>query len=493
MTELPGSEPTLEAYVPDPVRRRRTGRAWAAAVAGVGAAVAGVVAVVSLSSAGGSGTPEAAVRKLVSAVASEDVLGALEALAPAERTGLADRLRDFAGELGRLGVLAGGLDLGRVAGADVQVDGLTLRTEPLAGGVAVVVVTGGTGRVVIDPAVPALGPAAHRLLGTGPVRSPAPLDLGSRGLRLATVRRDGGWFVSLAYTAAEALRRDAGAAVPSFGRGVTPRGEPSPEALVRELARAGAALDVRRLLELTAPGEADALHDYAPLFLPDVERAVADAKARGVRPEVTALELHAERTGSSARVTVDRLDVGVATAAGAWTFGYDGRCIRLTSPSPGGWFAYAPDTGGPAPASRPGEVCRTGDGPARSLRSAFDFFTLTVVERGGAWYLSPAGSYLDVVIASLRATTRQELEEGPAELGAYLLWTRLVPSPFGVIEPLLFGDGGADGGYTCPDAGGPCGEPSVAPLEPGPAPPASAPGVRPPGPSPTLAVETSLP
>ncbi len=119
------TEDDLGPYVPAPPAsgpdRPRRGAKVAVAAGLAVALVAGVLALANLTSSGGTATPEDAVRKLVDAVAAKDMLGALEALVPAEREVLRDRVVDLAGELGRLGILDDKIDLGQVPGADIAV------------------------------------------------------------------------------------------------------------------------------------------------------------------------------------------------------------------------------------------------------------------------------------------------------------------------------------------------------------------------------------
>jgi hypothetical protein len=132
----------------------------------------------------GAASPEAAVRDLATAVeANADA--AVGRLAPDERQVLAAYRQSVpAGSMGQLG------DPGRLG---LSVQGLTTRTERVADGVAKVHLTGGT----VRPR-PGSGGQAHR----------APLDLGRLGNRdvepyLVAIQRDGTWYPSLVFTAAD--------------------------------------------------------------------------------------------------------------------------------------------------------------------------------------------------------------------------------------------------------------------------------------------------
>lgn len=419
MSDPAGPAPTdgdLGPYIPGapdaaPPRRRR-GATVAAAIGAAVAMVAGVLALATLTSGGGSATPEDAVRKLANAMASEDVLGALEALVPAERAVLRNRLVDVVGELGRLGVLDDSFDLGDVPGADVTVEGLELRSEALSDDVASVLVTGGRAGLSLAMKDLPLGPLVRRATDGPGVATPQPAgaELGKGDdMRVVAVREDGDWFVSLGYTVADAVRRAGGAPTPDFTRALVPRGEATPEATVRELARAAAAFDAERLLELTAPGEASPLHAYAPLFLADL-RAWADGVRRdGSSAQVESIEVTSAVDGDEAHVTVDQLSLGITTPAGPGRFTYDGACARYDGGEQEGTF----------------EVCKD-DPQLGTLRTApFAAMTLTVVRRGGSWFLSPVGTYVDAVLATLRSLDRDEVERALTQGGV------------GAVAPLL--------------------------------------------------------
>lgn len=423
MTDSEGaeSEGFLSAYVPaateaGPARARPPWRKAGIAIGVVVALVAGLFGLASLNSDGGQDSPEAAVRKLVDALENEDVLGALEAIVSGERAVLRGRIKEVAGQLRRLGILDDRLDLGHVPGADVTVQGLRLNTERLGDDVAAVRAESGTARLRIKGEELPLGPLLKDVVeDPGSISSPPPADLSEDDVMLVAVRRDGHWFVSFGYTIAELARRDGGAPVPKFGRGIAPKGAASPEAAVREVAAAAAGLDVRRLIELTPPGEADALHDYGPLFMPGAERVVASLREEGVRAEMPVLDLEVESSGDGeARVTLKRLVVNVVTGDDRFSFNYDGRCVSLS----GSEGELLP------------RFCRDDRNEQMPFsKSSFSYFTLSSVERDGDWFVSPTGSVLDAVLVSLRALEREELARVVREQ-PFALFFLFFPSPF---------------------------------------------------------------
>lgn len=382
---------------------RRTPVLHAAVIVGIAAmAVAGLFAFRSFRSAEGASSPEEAVRHLFDAVAAEDVLATLDTLAPEERDPLKGRLVEIGRELGRLGVLAGDLDLSRLAGFDASFEGLRLSSEEVAEGLADVRIVGGSSRFAVRPGDLPLGDFVREIAGSWLQTTPAPQtgDLSEDEGMVAAVRRDGRWYVSLWYSVAENARRDAGVPIPALGRGVTARGASSPEGAVEDLLRSAAAVDVRRMIELMPPDEAGALHDYAPLFIDEVERA--SARARGqFRARISSLGLSMRGSAhDEALVKIDRIRFQVEGADGSPIAAYDGRCLRVA-----GEMAFP---------FIPGNVVCQDRRPPFSVPEALGRkadLGIVVVRRGVLWYVSPTRTWLDGMLAMLRVLRPSDLDQ----------------------------------------------------------------------------------
>jgi hypothetical protein len=390
------------------------------------------VAIVALLGAGGfalaylqpdANTPEEAVRSLVEAVADEDVLGALDALAPSERELLKDTVVDVAEELRRLDVLSEDADLSGIDGVDLSVSDLQLSAQELGEGVSLVSVRG-TASVQVDAEALPLGSLVEE--------QGSPFEAGFsesepiEDLQLVAVEEDGRWYVSLFYSLADAARRSAGEPVPEFTAGVSPEGASSPEAAVRSLVDAGVALDARRVIALLPPDEAAALHDYAPLFLDDLEAEAAEAR-ESFSVAVRSLDLSVDRDGDEAAVTVDGFDVEATVDGERTAMRYDGRCFHVELAD-----GEEEETCGPAASALTGLVVPLRGSPAESdapARSA-----IVTVERDGRWYVSPIRTVLRPLVEALRAFDGDSLEElfgggwAPAPLDGESIELEGVPS-----------------------------------------------------------------
>ena len=247
--------------------RRRT--------AGIGATIAALVGAVGITTvalngagSGGAGTPNEAVLLFVEAVEREDLLGMIDVVDPAEVPALRAAVQDGSSEAKRVQLLGDGFDLSGVDGVDVAVADLTLETEQFSNGVAVVTASGGVITTAFDPASFPFGAQLSELSGSSaPSTSVTDLGQGNSDVFLATVQRDGRWFVSIGYTIAEYARRAADVELPSGDIAAGP-GFDSPEAAVSAFYRSLAAFDFDAAVATAAPGEGDALIAYAPLWLP---------------------------------------------------------------------------------------------------------------------------------------------------------------------------------------------------------------------------------
>ncbi len=394
-----------DADLPDYVPPVRSGPARGVVAGGVARVVAllaaGVFAVVALTGTDGADTPEAAVERLFDALADEDVIGLLEALAPGERRAVLDPVRAVTAELQRLGVLGEELDLGGVHGFDLRVEGLELASAELGPGVAEVRIVAGTLHADVRPADIPLGPVARDLLdafeaGLEPTSESTDLAAEPDAVIVA-IEEAGGWHVSLGYTIAEQWRRDAGEPLPAFGQGVQPQGADGPEEAVRAMLDAALDLDLRAVIALTPPDEMRALHDYAPLFLDEVEAEAVEAR-RHTDLTLDRLETEVvERRGASARVAVTGLAISGTVDGEDGSLSWDGECLEWRD-------RYSHD-----------RQCLDDledEGLPRSVTGSLEsMLRVTAVEVDGAWYLSPVRSALDGSVDLLRLLEREHVED----------------------------------------------------------------------------------
>lgn len=381
----------------------------AVAILTVAALVAGALfAITTLADDGND--PEDAVKAMLAAAAEEDVLGVLEQLDPSERDAIRPGLSALVDELERLGVL-GDADLGGVSGVDLAFDDVRTATRVVNDHVARVRLTGGRAAYRFRADKLPLGAFLRELLGddlgdTSSAGDDERLeDGGEEDNGVTTVKRGGRWYVSIAYSVAEAGRQLSGRPIGEI-RGIAAKGASSPEQAIRDLLTAAAGLDVQRLLELLPPDEMAAVHEYAGLFLDAAEGGAAEAR-RQVKADVTDVKLRTAREGDEALVSVVSANA-IATSDGAPVFELKDGCVTIKSP--------------------PGEPPRgcAGDDPrslldqlgvpfgTNVLPPALDVdkpeLGFVTVKVGGSWYVSPTRTVLRNLVALLRVLDGDDLE-----------------------------------------------------------------------------------
>ena len=400
---------------------RRRPLAYAAVIIGLLGLAGGAVFFarsVKTSSTTGAKTPEAAVQKVFDALSNQDVVGVLEALAPGERAAFGSRLQTMASELGRLGVLKTNVNLSSLSGIDLSFSGLKYKTESLTSDLAQVTLTEGRVAYRIDQSRVPLGDFVRGFAPKGSLDQVASgssdIASGRDATAFTTVKVGDDWFVSLWYSVAESARRDANAPLPNFGNGIPAVGADSPEAAVEQFLRAGATLDVRTLIELTPTDEAGALHDYAPLFIDDVEKAAADAR-HSFSLKISSLTASARTSGDEAVVKVTKMAFKLSVPGIGLSVTSDGRCTTFE----GGDFFGGPALPG-APAI-PKRLC--GDQvtpgalfPGLHARPEIGF---VAVERDGKWFVSPTRTILDAMIGIFKSLSRNDLETFKQLFGAF--------------------------------------------------------------------------
>jgi hypothetical protein len=417
------------------------------AVGVVGLLVAGVFAALAIggssSTSAGADTPEDAYQQLFDALANEDLIGAAEILLPAERETLVQPGFNIVDQLKRLEVLDPALDLANIAGVDLEYANVEFATTQLTEDIVGVRILGGTVSSSVDPQALPLGRLILDRLpeGTIPVEIDSSLEaIDPTEDGLVAVRRDGKWYASLWYSVAEAARLDAGLPLPDPADAIRPRGGSSAELAVEEMIRSAIDLDVRRIIELLPPGEADALHDYAPLFLPDAESAARDARRalRDLNIEIDLVSLDLSSVdrgedkvvlfhGGELLVTSDIADVSIEVSNGSLTAkasipdadvrieltvigdcfeveirDFDGEILELERECAGDVDRLIEDMLG-------GEIL-VGDLPDFDIFSQRPVLGVFTVERDGQWFVSPLGTMIELQVDVLAAIDVVKLE-----------------------------------------------------------------------------------
>ena len=433
--------------VPEAAEPRRSW--WRVVVGLVVVVVLTTGAFVALTTHEGATSAEGAVLELVDALEAGDLAGVLAVLPPGERAAIVEPLTAIAAALVAADLLGSsgdaGLD-GVVPGVSVEVDGLELTSEVLDEQVTFVEAVGGTVEVTVDPsAIPdqTTRDAVWADAGAAPGE---PLtwtrDLAVEPLVFGTVDEGGGWFVSIGYTVAEQVRRQAGEPLPDVETRPDAIGSTTPDEVIPDLFGALEARFPKRIAELVSPEEGRALYDYATLWLPGLEAAAAaeTAAAEAGQPawsfRVDDLVVSSSGTGAIRRTRIDRLDATLTDPGAGAVTRYqvdDVGCTTVTT-SPFPPQASEPDARTVCPGvgwtSAMGVPIDPPEGATLVDMLTLDGLagspSLTVTERGGRWSVAPVRSVLDSLAEGIEATPANERGAWATALVALLLDTDTV-------------------------------------------------------------------
>lgn len=380
----PANSWTSTAATPKPAGSRRHRGVVLAVVLAV--AAAGVSALL-IASGTGASTANAAIHGFADDVQGGRLLDAAGLLHPSEAKLIADLDQVLSRELTRLEVIRPDFDFNR-GGDSVRVSGLRFddaRAEQVRDNVVIHKLVAGT--ITLDPdiAKTPLSESFRRLAFPAglPATTPEMIDIAEvvrqqqEPVRIATVRVDGRWYVSLAYTGAdyylkEEKRSWAGAAIPA-------RGADSAEDAVRQSIQAVMDEDYRRMVELAPPSELQVVHDLG-------EAIVAENPGRRSQgPRLLELETEPSTVDGQTALTITK--VSWQDGSGQVTFSRDGECVVGTKR--GKTERYCGEDlpsmffGGLYPSSGGGAL-----GPPD--------LTIIVVKDGGQYYVSPARSLVQI-------------------------------------------------------------------------------------------------
>jgi hypothetical protein len=416
-TTVPYNNPygaTVVLQSPQVPPRRSRGK-MIGAVVGVAAILgAGTFALSQLQdnkASGGADSPEKLADELVTALDSEDVLGAIDLLLPGERDTFRQPMIDFVSELRRLQVADDTADLGKVGGIDIQIDVGDVNVDRTnVDDISNVRVTGTSSVIVNGDQLP----IGDLIIDQGFNGDRPNLDSESEddfNLGFTAVSKDGRWYVSLFYSALESAR--GGLDIPD--EGIEPVGASSPEEALDNLIQAGAGLDALGALATLNPNEAEAFQRYAPLIA-DASNELMDAQ--DVRVDVSNAKYTVSGSGDTRQVGIESINLDISGGGQSATVELADGCLRVDTPDANpinlcsssadldqDISGYLTDAG------------FTDTQPFEDLindtRAAFEGFSddgVVVKKVDGKWYVSPISTGFEFVLSMMRALDRDEID-----------------------------------------------------------------------------------
>ncbi|MCB1002528.1 MAG: hypothetical protein KDB40_24790, partial [Acidimicrobiales bacterium] len=417
----PAGPPPIDPTAPvvpvsdGPGGRKRSKGALVGAVVGVGALVAaGTFAVVSITgndAEGGAASPAEVGTSLTTALDNEDLLGVIDLLLPGEREMFREPLIDTVEHLTRLEVLSDDADLSKIAGIDIQFSDVEVRDEPTNVPDISNIYLSGTSSITVDGESIPLGDLLidEAFDGERPDMDAEPDDADFEDTKMTVVERDGRWYLSLMYSAAEALRTEFDELdVPE--EGVEPKGGESPEGAVEAMLAAISGLDLEDAIAALDPTEMEALQRYAPLFLDDAQDAIDDVDLDW---EIRDTEYEVSGSGSRRNVSILALTLEVSIEGEQVTFSVDGDCATIEVDGESERFckddlkSEAIDDLGLVDGD---EITELIDVVNEAL-SDWEVGGIAVHEVDGQWFVSPVRSWFDVMNGLLAALDAGELRD----------------------------------------------------------------------------------
>jgi hypothetical protein len=201
---------------------RSTGKVAAAAVGAVAIVGAGVFAITRISgdgaSSGGAESPEAAANLLLDALDDEDALGAVDVLLPGERDTFQEPMQRFMTRLEDWGVISDD-SLTGISGIDITVTDRDVDADETNVDDIVNLTVSATVASKVDGAALPIGDWLREQLGDEQIAEIEELDEESApedgSFPITAVRKDGRWYLSLFYTAAEQARAQTDLEIPA--------------------------------------------------------------------------------------------------------------------------------------------------------------------------------------------------------------------------------------------------------------------------------------
>jgi hypothetical protein len=385
-----------------------------------GKVVGGLIAVVALVGAGGfavskivagdeggAANPTEVGTRLMDSLAAEDALGVVDLLLPGERDMFRQPLIDYVDHLKRLEIVDETADLGKIGGVDIAFEDVQVdTTETNVDDISDIRITA-TSSAAIDGAAVPIGDLLidEAFGGDRPDLDSEPQE-SDVDWKLATVKRDGRWYLSAFYSIAENARAG-GDDIPDSP--IVARGADTPDGAVQAIFDAVDDLDLEALIAALNPNEAEALQRYAPMFIDSAQQELddLDAKIAFSDTKFTVIGDGDRRTvtvdGFDMTVTADGTETSIETADG---------CTVVTS---GDDTFNTCELGGTIDEGL-GVLGLDDNEDLKSLittvQEAFSDMKpvgITVQNVDGKWFVSPVGTYYDILLATLAALDKDEL------------------------------------------------------------------------------------
>jgi hypothetical protein len=390
---------------------------------------------------GGAANPTEVGTRLMDALAAEDALGVVDLLLPGERDMMRQPLIDLVDNLKRLEIADDTASLEKLGGVDIAFE--DVQVEPTATNVDDVsdIRITATGTSTVDGEQVPIGDLLidEAFGGDRPEMDSEPADA-DLDWKLATVKHDGRWYLSAFYSIAENVRNDE-YDIPEAG--VVAQGADTPEGAVQAIFDAVDDLDLEALIAAVNPNEAEALQRYAPAFLDDAQAQIDDMGAKIAFSDTTFTvtgdgnRRSVAVDGFSMTASVDDQEVTVESADGCMVFTTNDTTTDTC------------EAGNSIDAAIDAMGVEGNEDVKALLETVQDAFSdmkpvgVTVQQVDGKWFVSPVGTYADIVLSVLSALDKNELTD-------IIDAVRKAAESFTIADIIDLGGAGSDGGDIDP-------------------------------------------
>ena len=364
-----------------------------------------------LGNSGGASSPTEVVTALAGDLEGKDYLRAASRIAPNETVLLTDLGDVMTRELVRLEILkpdaAANQSLDTVTFTGLRFD--EAAAEAVRPNVTITKLVAGTITTNGDTAsLPFTDSFKQKVFPNGqpPAGTPETIDIAQvvreegEPIRIATVQVDGDWYVSGFYTAADYALKESNEPWPTTS--VPANGAASAEDAVKDLVTAALDADVQRVIELTDPEEAAALHDAGPALV----QAAAGAPPSGAK----LIDLQTTPTDVRGHTGLSLSSVGIQTPDGVRIdVKREGDCLLVSSPQGGGSQQLCTADLAQAGLSEVGNSPALAEFAPRLVTAMLDV-KVVASEVDGKWYVSPGQTLVQVYADLLGAMQPGDLD-----------------------------------------------------------------------------------
>src|SRR6478735_3891558 len=322
---------------------------------------------------------------------------------------------DIITELKRLDVLSSDASTDAMTGTKITVKDLTFAgdNEVINDHLQIVKLTGGTITIESNPADLPLSSKIKDAFGSQ-IDQAQPqsqtvniadevANNDGKPFRIATVNRNGQWYVSLFYTIADNATQEAGLPNPTAADAIAAQGSNSPEDAVNALVNAATKGDLEGVIAVTPPDEMGALHDYGKLLLQQADASSVEGDLQDAGFTIDNVTWDVSDVTGGKKVSIKSLDLTADNQS--ISIERDPAAGSLTVSAPGQPAVTIDDSTIDTDIADYAQSANLDPQAVEIIKREFKQIIglgLVTVQVDGKWYVSPVRSFGDVFTSLLK-------------------------------------------------------------------------------------------